>query len=97
MKVRYLLDDDGLTALTEADCRRAYARYRELYPEREELFQEMEHRRWMRFSQMCNWKYAPVRDNSRRLHPLLVPFDALPPAEKKKDDFAWELLGKLEL
>ena len=97
VKVRYLLDDDSLTALTEADCRRAYARYRELYPEREELFQEMEHRRWMRFSQMCNWKYAPVRDNSRRLHPLLVPFDALPPAEKKKDDFAWELLGKLEL
>ena len=58
VKVRYLLDDDSLTALTGADCRRAYARYRELYPEREELFQEMEHRRWMRFSQMCNWKYA---------------------------------------
>ena len=97
VKVRYLLDDDSLTALTGADCRRAYARYRELYPEREELFQEMEHRRWMRFSQMCNWKYAPVRDNGRRLHPLLVPFEELPVAEKKKDDFAWELLGKLEL
>ena len=51
----------------------------------------------MRFSQMYNWTYAPVRDNSRRLHPLLIPFEALPPAEKKKDDFAWELLGKLEL
>ena len=97
VKVRYLLDDDSLTALTGADCRRAYARYRELYPEREELFQEMEHRRWMRFSQMCNWKYAPVRDNGRRLHPLLIPFEELPAAEKKKDDFAWELLGKLEL
>ena len=97
VKVRYLLDDDSLTALSEADCRRAYARYKELYPEREELFQEMEHRRWMRFSQMCNWKYAPVRDNSRRLHPLLIPFEELPPAEKKKDDFAWELLGKLTL
>ena len=97
VKVRYLLDDERLTALTEADCRRAYARYRELYPEREELFQEMEHRRWMRFSQMYNCTYAPVRDNSRRLHPLLIPFEALPPAEKKKDDFAWELLGKLEL
>ena len=57
----------------------------------------MEHRRWMRFSQMCNWKYAPVRDNSCRLHPLLIPFEELPAAEKKKDDFAWELLGKLEL
>ena len=41
VKVRYLLDDDSLTALSEADCRRAYARYKELYPEREELFQEM--------------------------------------------------------
>jgi hypothetical protein len=55
----------------------------------------MEHRRWMRFSQMCNWRYAPQRDNALRLHPLLVPFDQLPPEEKKKDDFAWEMLGKL--
>ena len=97
VKVRYLLDCDTLTSLTQENCREAYRRYRELYPERAELFQEMEHRRWMRFSQLSNWQYAPVRDNAARLHPLLIPFEALPPEEKKKDDFAWELLSKLEI
>lgn len=97
VKVRYLLDCDTLTSLTREDCREAYRRYRALYPERAELFQEMEHRRWMRFSLLSNWQYAPVRDNAARLHPLLIPFESLPPEEKKKDDFAWELLGQLEL
>ena len=97
VKVRYLLDDDSLTELTGETCRQAYARYRELYAEKEALFQEMEHRRWVRFSQMFNWQYAPVRDNSLRLHPLLIPFEQLPADEKKKDDFAWEMLGKLDL
>ena len=97
VKVRYLLENDSLTSLSADTCRQAYARYRTLYSERKELFQEMEHRRWMRFSQMCNWKYSPERDNSLRLHPLLVPFERLPAEEKKKDDFAWEMLGKLEL
>lgn len=97
VKVRYLLDCDTLTSLTQENCREAYRRYRELYPERAELFQEMEHRRWMRFSQLSNWQYAPVRDNAARLHPLLIPFEALPPEEKKKDDFAWELLDQLEI
>lgn len=96
VKVRYLLDRETLTILTQEDCQEAYRRYRELYPERAELFQEMEHRRWMRFSQLSNWRYAPVRDNAARLHPLLVPFASLPPEEKKKDDFAWELLNQLE-
>ncbi len=96
VKVRYLLDCDTLTSLTHEDCLEAYRRYRELYPEQAELFQEMEHRRWMRFSQLSNWQYAPVRDNAVRLHPLLIPFASLPPEEKKKDDFAWELLGRLE-
>ena len=49
--------------------------------------------RWMRFHMLNNWQYAPVRNNARRLHPLLVPFDALDEADQIKDDYAWELLG----
>lgn len=97
VKVRYLLDDDALTVLTGEDCERAYARYRAQYAEKAELFEEMEHRRWMRFSQMSNWTYAETRDNGQRRHPLLVPFEELSEEEKRKDDFAWELLGRLKV
>ena len=97
VKVRYLLDDDELTALTPEDCLQAYERYREQYAEKAELFEEMEHRRWMRFLQMYNWRYAPKRDNAQRLHHLLIPFEQLSDEEKRKDDFAWELLSRLNV
>ena len=96
IKARFLLNDDSLTALNRDICRKAYERYQELYPEKSALMQEMEHRRWMRFSQMYNWKYSPERNDSLRHHPLLLPFDQLPQKERIKDDFAWEMLGKLE-
>ena len=97
MKVRYLLDNDNLTVLTREDCQKAYERYREQYAEKAELFEEMEHRRWMRFSQMSNWTYAQMRDNRQRRHPLLIPYEELSEEEKRKDDFAWELLGRLKI
>ena len=59
------------------------------------LFQEMEHRRWMRFHQMYNWQYAPVRDNALRRHPLLLPYEQLSVPEQRKDAYAWEMLGRL--
>ena len=31
------------------------------------------------------WTYAPVRDNINKYHHLLVEWDELPEAEKKKD------------
>jgi hypothetical protein len=36
-----------------------------------------------------------VRDNELRRHPLLCPYDELTYEEKKKDEYAWELLGSL--
>ena len=94
VKARYLLDDEDMTELTEADCRRTYERFREVYPERADVLQEMEHRRWLSFYQMFNWSYDPVRDNALRHHPLLLPYDQLPPSEQKKDSFVWEIFGR---
>ena len=49
----------------------------------------------MRFHQMYNWQYAPTRDNARRRHPLLLPYAQLGESERRKDAYAWEMLGRL--
>ncbi len=95
VKARYLLGDDTLTELSADLCQEAYRRFRELYPDHADLFQEMEHRRWLRFHQMYNWKYDPQRDNAMRHHPMILPYEDLSEAEQRKDAYAWEMLGRL--
>ncbi|MCM1027292.1 MAG: ion channel [Roseburia sp.] len=94
-KVRILLEDEGITALTAENCREAYRRYQETREEKASFYRELEHCRWMRFYALHGWRYAPVRDNARRLHPDLRPFDRLTEEEQAKDDYAWELLGEV--
>ena len=95
VKARYLLNDEELSELSAEDCSRAYNRYCELYPSQADLLQAMEHRRWMRFYQMYNWRYAPRRDNALRCHPLLLPYEELSLEDRLKDAYAWEMLGRL--
>lgn len=45
----------------------------------------LEHDRWMTEKLRAGWTYAPVRDNAKLHHPLLVPYDDLPEREKEKD------------
>lgn len=45
----------------------------------------LEHDRWMAEKLRAGWIYAPVRDNTKLHHPLLVPYDDLPEREKEKD------------
>lgn len=94
-KIRLLLEDDSISAITPEICGKAYSTYRKMLPERQAYFRRIEHLRWARFHVLHNWRYAPQRNNSRREHPLLLPFDALPPEEQAKDDFAWEMLDAL--
>ena len=51
-----------------------------------------EHIRWCRFYYLHNWAYAETRDDHRRFHPLLQPFDQLSPSEQDKDWWPYELL-----
>ena len=95
VKARYLLNDESLIELTDDICRRAYAAYQAAMPGKADLLQEIEHRRWMRFYELYNWQYDPVRDNRLRRHPMMLPYDRLSPEEQKKDAYAWEILGRI--
>ena len=44
-----------------------------------------EHERWMNERRRNGWVWAPVRDNARKHHPLIVEWDQLPEVEKDKD------------
>ena len=91
-KVRILLGEEDLTALTAGKCREAFEVYRETREEKADLYRWIEHERWLRFYGMNNWTYDPVRNDRAHRHPLMVPFEELSPEEQKKDDYAWELL-----
>ena len=69
-----------------------FERFRSATPEDKDFFRRIEHARWCRFHYLNGWRYGAVRDNQKRLHPMLVPFDQLSPAEQEKDDNSWELI-----
>ena len=93
VKVRYLLDDDSITELTEENCCRAYELFSNADPEKRDICREMEHRRWLRFHLMYNWTYSPERDDLMRRHPMMLPYSELTEEEKEKDAYAWEMLA----
>jgi len=90
IKVRALLGDDN--RLTEESAHRAAERYQELSEAERLPYLKMEHQRWCRFLWMNGWSYAPVRDNAKRHHHFLVPFEDLPENEFRKDENAYVIL-----
>jgi hypothetical protein len=93
-KVRLLLPEDDIKTLTKDICRKAYGIFEKSDPGRREIYRKLEHDRWMRFYLMYNWKYDPVRDNAKRRHHLLVPYEELEEDERIKDDSAWQILNE---
>ena len=93
-KIRILLPDEEIRQITPEICKRAFARFAEASPDEREAYRALEHERWMRFYLMYNWKYAPVRDDEKREHNLLVPYGELSELDQSKDDSAWELLNE---
>ncbi len=91
VKARQLLGRDfAVTGACAAECR---ARIRELTDAgRLAPYLAMEHNRWIRNQSLHGWVYGPERDNRARIHPLMVPFDSLPEAQKTKDKDAYDVL-----
>lgn len=58
---------------------------------------ELEHRRWMMERRLSGWQYGPVRDDARRIHPDLKPYDELDDDIRQFDRAmvlaAWAALG----
>ena len=94
-KIRFLLGDGADGTLSPAQCRRAADAFAAASAETRDLCRRMEHERWLRFHLLNNWQYDAVRDNKKRHHPMIVPFDTLSPEDQAKDDYAWELLKDL--
>jgi len=44
---------------------------------------EMEHVRWMNEKINDGWKYGPVRNDEKKIHPSLIPWDELPENDKE--------------
>lgn len=52
---------------------------------RVELLARREHERWLRREVKTGWRYGDPRDDARRLHPCLRPWQELPQDERDKD------------
>lgn len=43
------------------------------------------HDNWLRDKERNGWRYGPVKDETRKEHPSMIPFSQLPPDEQAKD------------
>lgn len=50
-----------------------------------EYLAEQEHDRWVKFKAATGWSYAPVRNDARKHHPCMVPYDQLDETTKDLD------------
>lgn len=44
-----------------------------------------QHEQWLAQKQRDGWTLGPVKDAAAKTHPLMVPYDALPDWERRKD------------
>ncbi len=56
---------------------------------------ELEHERWIADRRLSGWSYGPVRDNARKIHPDIKPFDALTEEVQGYDMRFIDLLAKI--
>jgi hypothetical protein len=64
-------------------------------PETMSVLARMEHERWMTDRAHDGWRYGPLRDNRRKLHPSMVPWEELSDSERQKDVDAVENIPRI--
>jgi voltage-gated potassium channel Kch len=50
-----------------------------------ETLAAVEHERWMQEKRAQGWHYGPVREDSKKIHPSIIPYIQLSESEKEKD------------
>ena len=58
-------------------------------------FSAREHERWTQEKRRGGWTYGPERDNDRKLHPSMIPWEELSADEKNKDRAAVQNVPRL--
>lgn len=66
-----------------------------LTPDELEQLSRAEHDRWMAAKLVQGWTHAPVRDDARRLHPDILPYDDLSEAIKDLDREQVRIMARL--
>ena len=61
-----------------------------------EEIRRLEHVRWCRYHFYNRWRHAAERDNARRCHPDLIPYDELTPEAQQKDEISTEIRKALD-
>jgi hypothetical protein len=54
-------------------------------PQEVEILAQLEHDRWKKEKEESGWRYGKERDDNKKFHPSLVPYDQLSESEKDKD------------
>jgi hypothetical protein len=68
----------GVTLLTDWD-----AELIKFTPLEVETMAEIEHIRWKKVMEDAGWKYGPIRDDDKKIHPSMIPWEELTEADKE--------------
>ncbi len=55
------------------------------------------HEAWMKGKIANGWKFGPVKDESKKEHPCIVPFEQLPAEQKAKDSLFVAVVNALRV
>jgi hypothetical protein len=64
-------------------------------PEEIEYLSELEHERWMQEKLSEGWRYGSRRDDRKKTHPSLIPYNDLSEPEKEKDRDTIKLIPRI--